>query len=281
VRKYQWILIIAGAAVVFCMYDFGRIVNKHAAAPAAGQAAAAMGAAAKTTPASFSDILAKAKAPLSPAMQMRLSNLENSVTRGALKQERVRSYHSLAHLWDSLGSSAIAAHYLGEEAKLENSKNSLTFAANLFLAHLQDTADASIRQWEANQAESLLLQASGLDPENDTIQVALANSEVMGGEVMQGVQRLLKITGKDPRNVPANLMLGRLSVTSGQYQKAVEHLETVVNQEPDNTEALYFLAEAYKATGKKDKAIATFERCKKLVNNPDFSKEIDQYIKSF
>ena len=98
---------------------------------------------------------------------------------------------------------------------------------------------------------------------------------------MQGVQRLLKITEKDPNNLQANLMLGRLSVTSGQYDKAVARLEKVVAQAPENTEALYFLAEAYKGHGDTEKAIKTFERCKQLVNDPAFSKEIDNYINSF
>lgn len=279
VRKSQWLLVVAAAAVVYCLYAFGRIVPKNAKA-ATGQMAA-MGSEAKVAPARWEDILSKAKQALSPAMQLRISNLENSITRGDVKSQQSDASHSLGALWDSLGNTPVAAHYLGEEARLENSKNSLTFAANLFLTHVQHTDDPGVRAWEAGEAEKLLTQAAVLDPQNDTIQVALANSEVTGGEVMQGVQRLLKITTEDPDNIQANLLLGRLSVTSGQYDKAIQRLEKVVNLQPDNTEALYFLAEAYKATGKKDKAISTFEKCKKLVNNPDFSKEIDQYIKSF
>jgi predicted Zn-dependent protease len=279
VRKTQWILLAAGAVAVFCLYAFGRTVSTETA-PAASQPAA-MGSENKVAPASFEDVLQKAKQPLSPAMQLRISNLENSITRGDLRKQRKDAYQSLANLWDSLGHSPIAAHYLGEQARLENSKKSLTFAANLFLAHVDHADDPAVRAWEASEAQKLLEQASELDPQNDTIQVALANSEVLGGEVMQGVQRLLKITEKDPDNVPANLMLGRLSVTSGQYNKAIERLEQVTKKEPDNVEALYFLAEAYKATGKTTQAVALFQRCKALVNNPDFSKEIDDYIKTF
>jgi len=256
------------------------MVPKDSEMPKSGQAAA-MGSASKVAAASFDDILAKAKKALNPELQLKVSNLENSITRGEVRQQQLHAYHSLASLWDSLGQTAVAAHYLGEEARLENSKNSLTFAANLFLGDLQHATDPAVRAWEAEESEKLLKQAETLDPDNDTIQVSLAGSEVAGGDVMQGVQRLLKIVGQDPDNIPANLMLGRLSVTSGQYEKAVERLEKVVNLQPDNTEALYFLAEAYKGAGKKDKAISTFEKCKQLVNNPDFSKEIDDYIKSF
>jgi hypothetical protein len=43
---------------------------------------------------------------------------------------------------------------------------------------------------------------------------------------------------------------------------------------------MYFLAEAYKGLGQKEKAVKWFEQCKKLVNNPDFSAEIDRYMQS-
>jgi len=44
---------------------------------------------------------------------------------------------------------------------------------------------------------------------------------------------------------------------------------------------MYFLAETYKNMGNKEKAIDLFEQCKKIVNNPDFSAEIDNYINTF
>lgn len=279
-RKSQWILVLVAAVVVFSLYVFGRIVPKNSEMPDNGQVAAA-DAAGQVAPAALEDIVAKAKQSLNPALQMRISGFENSITRGDLRDQKLSAYNALARLWDSLGNIPLSAYYLGEGAKLENSENSLTFAANLFLTHMPHEQDAAMHAWEATEAQGLLQQASGLDPQNDTIQVALANSEVQSGNVMQGVQRLLKVTATDPDNVQANLLLGRLSVTSGQYDKAVERLQKVINRQPNNTEALYFLAEAYKATGKKKEAIATFEKVKTLVHDTGFSKEIDQYIQSF
>ena len=77
------------------------------------------------------------------------------------------------------------------------------------------------------------------------------------------------------------MMLGKLAVQSGQFEKAVKRFETILRQEPKNTEAMYFMAAAYKGLGNKEKAIALLEECKKLVNKPEFSKDIDQYINSF
>ena len=98
---------------------------------------------------------------------------------------------------------------------------------------------------------------------------------------MNGVQQLLSITRRDPEHAGANLMLGRLDITSGQFPKAIDRLGKVLQKDENNREALYFLAEAYKGQGNKAKAIELFERCKRVVNNPDFSKDIDTYIKSF
>jgi Tfp pilus assembly protein PilF len=57
--------------------------------------------------------------------------------------------------------------------------------------------------------------------------------------------------------------------------------QTVLEQEPKNMEALLGLAEAYKNKGDKAHAVELFEKSKTLMNNPDFSRDIDNYIKSF
>ncbi|HQV01759.1 MAG TPA: tetratricopeptide repeat protein, partial [Bacteroidia bacterium] len=85
----------------------------------------------------------------------------------------------------------------------------------------------------------------------------------------------------DSNNISANIILGKLAIQSGQFDKAIKRLELVLSLKPDNTEALYFLAEAYKGSGNKQKAISLFEQCKALVNNPEFTKEIDNYITTF
>jgi lipopolysaccharide biosynthesis regulator YciM len=76
-------------------------------------------------------------------------------------------------------------------------------------------------------------------------------------------------------------LLGRLSIQSGQWDKAVARLEHVLELEPQNREALYFLGEAYKGKGNKEKAIQTFRKLEGIVNSPDFTKDIENYINSF
>ncbi len=280
--KKQWLVALIGIVVVVAIYAFGERVVQASDAPAvkmANDAAKMSGTTASAT--SFSSILKQVKKNQPSDVQMRLTRIEGTVTRGNVKEQKVRAYGQLAAVWDSLGQVAIAAHYKGEQGKLENSEKSLTFAAFLLLRDQEKTEDPGIRQWKIQDAKGFLEKAENIDPNSDSVQVGLAQVDVASGEVMQGVQKLLKVTKKDPNNIAANMTLGRLSITSGQFMKAVDRLQIVVDQQPHNVEALYYLAEAYKNTGKKDKAIKIFEKCKELVDDPGFDKEIDNYIKKF
>jgi tetratricopeptide (TPR) repeat protein len=187
-----------------------------------------------------------------------------------------------AKVWQEHKQLPVAAYFYAKAAKLEKSEKNLNFAGQLFLDLMHQQASAPVQVWEAQEAIACLQRSLELNPNNDTVKMALASGYIEGaGQTMQGVQLLLGITREKPDNVPANVMLGRLSIQSGQYDKAIGRFETVLKKEPQNTEALYFLAEAYKGKGNKEKAIELLELCKKIVNKPDFTKDIDQYIKSF
>ena len=104
----------------------------------------------------------------------------------------------------------------------------------------------------------------------------------MGGteETMKGIQQLLSVARKDSNNMKAQLMLGVGGYISGQYDKAVERLLKVVKAQPDNLEAIAFLADAYAAKGNRDEAIKWYQISKRLANDPHYSKEVDERIKS-
>jgi len=191
-------------------------------------------------------------------------------------------FTTLAQTWQQHKQLPVAAYYYAKAAKLENSEKKLNFAGQFFLDLLHEAPSAEVQMWESLQAVACFERSLEVNPDNDTTKMALAAGYIEGtGETMRGVQLLLGITREKPDNIPANLMLGRMSIQSGQYDKAVQRYETVLKQEPENTEALYFLAEAYKGKGNKEKAIELLEKCKKIVNKPEFSKDIDQYINSF
>lgn len=188
----------------------------------------------------------------------------------------------IAEFWEKNENLNLAAKYYKKGAFLENTEKSITFAGNLLLTLMSRTEDPAVKKWQASEAIECFTKAQSMNPDNLDTKIALATCYTEGtGETMKGVTLLREVTAKDSTNISANIILGKMAIQSGQLDKAVRRLELVLSLRPDNTEAMYFLAEAYKGQGNKSKAIELFEQCKKLVNNPDFSKEIDNYIKTF
>ncbi|QOR76806.1 MAG: tetratricopeptide repeat protein [Thermoflavifilum sp.] len=277
-KRAQIVLCVSAVVAVVLLYAFGstRIPSRNTTAPAL----AGVGDQGHTPALDVNSLIQQAKQPLPPAMLMRVTELENSVVRGDVKNQQIQAYRQLAHVWDSLKQPDLAAYYFGKAARLQANAQSLQFAAGLFLNRVQQTSPGPLHTWQALQADSLLQQALQLNPRNDTLQTMMAQAKIEQGAVMQGVQQLLSIVQRDSNNVPAQLLLGRLSITSGQYAKAIEHLQKVVNLQPQNAEALYYLAVAYRETGHRQEAIRYFQQCKALIRDPDFNREIDSLIQT-
>jgi len=176
--------------------------------------------------------------------------------------------------------------YVSKAAKLVNSEKNLTFAARQILDDLRNEGDLAIRTWKAEEAISLFEKAIALNPAKDSLKVELASCYIFGKgmagnpeETMKGIQQLLQIVKNDSSNMEAQLALGIGGVISTQYDKAITRLQTVVEKEPMNLEALSWLADAYAAKGDKPNALKYYEVTKRLVNNPVYSKEVDERIK--
>lgn len=280
-RAVHYITIVAALGLIALLYWGGNTIPPKKQTVAEQPASVPEGEA-HIHAASFDSILAAARQELPEHAAAEINTIEKKIEAMHDSPGMASSFDTLAKLWQEHKQLPVAAFYHGQKAKLDNSEKNLNFAARFFLNLMQNTSSASVRMWEAQQAVELFERSMTVNPGNDTTKLALAASYIEGtGETMRGVQILLGITRERPDNIPANLMLGRLSIQSGQYEKALGRFETVLKQEPENTEALYFLAEAYKGMGNKEKAIELFEKCKKLVNNPQFSKDIDEYINSF
>lgn len=207
---------------------------------------------------------------------------EKKLTQIVSKDTNAIALKDLAEFWEQEKNLNMAAFFYKKAAFLENTEKSITFAGNLYMAILQRSDEPSIRLWQANEAIECFNELLKRNPKSTDYKLALASCYTEGtGETMKGVALLREITADDSTNIPANMLLGRLSIQSGQFDKAQKRFELVLSIKPDNTEALYFLAETYKGLGQIEKSKELFEKCKKLINNPDFSKEIDAYIKTF
>ena len=232
-------------------------------------------------PASFDSIASESRKQLPKTVADSVLTIENKLAamRDTTRMAVVLS--DLAAIWQRNNQLRVAAFYKGKAAKLENSEKSLTFAGQFYLQLMENENSPAIAKWEAIEAASCLEQSLKINPDNEDTKLALATSYIEGtGEPMRGVQILLAITREKPEDIPANMLLGKMSVQSGQFDKALGRFETILKLQPSNTEAMYFMAQAYEGKGDKPKAIELLEKCKKIVNKPEFSRDIDQHINS-
>ncbi len=243
-----------------------------------------------TTSAGFniSDFILKAKQKLFSSQLLSVSNLENSIKRGDVKQQSEKIYTQLADFWkDSAKVFVPYAYYLSEAAKLDNSEKKLTFAARLILDSMRSEENDFVKGWESETAAVLFEKAIQLNPNNTDLKVALGSCYVYGkgmsgnaAETMKGIQQLLQVVNKDSNNMQAQMVLGIGGVISKQYDKAISRLNKVVAAQPKNLEAVSWLADAYAESGDKKNAVKWYGYSKKLVNNPQYSKEVDERIKA-
>jgi tetratricopeptide (TPR) repeat protein len=233
-------------------------------------------------PANFDTLLIAAKKKLSPAAQAEISRQENTITRGDVKEQQILAYETLGKLWQQNKNRQVAAYYFAQSGKLENSQKKLNFAAHLLSEELHEERDPHVRQWMSELAISCYQQSIELNPANDTTRIDLAEIYFNGtGETMKGIEQLLTIVRKDSTNIPANIILGRMAVESGQLDKAILRGQTILRVDKNNIEARLFLAEAYKRTGKIQMAKDLLNEAKKIMDSPAFSKDLDEYMKTF
>jgi len=273
-----------GVLLLTALYFFGRTVppQKKSEPSEGGQGASI------SRPVSSQDILQASQSKLTPTQLEYVTRLQHAVVRGDVKDQQIHADRSLAAFWrDSVQNGFLPfAYYTSEAAKLENSEKSLTFAAQLFLGSLRGQENPAIKSWMATNAKELFEKALELNPQNDSTKVGLGASYVFGSaagsptEVMQGIQRILEVARRDTSNMYAQFMLGWGGIVSGQLDKAIERLTTVVRHQPANIEALLLLAGVHEQQGNKADAIKWYQAARKLIDNPEMIKEIDQSIQS-
>jgi tetratricopeptide (TPR) repeat protein len=273
-KKPQYILILFSLITIALLYLLGNRVppmnskNADSQATRDGEASNKGGGMQMQAvpPAEFEEIKAKALAQLNTDDKELVEKLGQNMTKDG--------FHALCDFWTVKNNYNLAANYKGEQAKLENSEKSLTFAGQYFIDLLNQEQDANIKSWQASKAVK--------NPNNTNAKIAMATCYAEGtGEVMKGVQLLLGVVRQDSTNILATMVLGKLAIKSQQYDKAIVRFEKILRIDPKNTEAMYHLAEVYKNTGNIAKAKDLLNTCKKVVDNPKFTKEIDDYIKTF
>lgn len=278
--KQKLIFALTGLVIVLLLFRFGTTV--------APKSKSEMPAVSAVKAFDIHKFIEEEKKHLSANQVIDLGKLENSVTRGDVNSQLITANTNLANFWkDSIRSFEPYVYYLSEAAKLDKSEKNLTFAAQLILHNLRSEQDEAKLNWKTEQAIALFEKGIELYPDNDDFKIGLGSCYVFGKgrtggpeETMKGIQQLLSVVRKDSNNMKAQMMLGVGGYVSGQYDKAIERLQKVVIAQPDNIEAIAFLADTYAAKGDKKEAIKWYLISKRLVNDPHYSQEVDERVKS-
>jgi len=285
VKKPQWITAIIAVVLTAVIFLYGRTVpNKKApvAAEAHNENDGHDHGAPDAAAVSIDSILHFAKQQLKPEQVTRLNLLENSITRGNVKDQQLSVYHQLSHFWgDSMGFFQPYAWYEAEAARLENSEKTLTFAAHLFLENLQQEQNPGLRQWAALQAKDLFERSLKINPDNDSARVGLGATYLFGGvssNPMEGLGMIRQVEQKDSTNVYAQMTLAKGALMSGQLDKAVSRLLTVNRLQPENVDAILMLADLYDRMKEKKTAADWYRASLKHINRQDVRTEIEKRI---
>lgn len=226
-------------------------------------------------------ILVHAKEKLSAVQITKINFLEKSISRGDVANQKEHVYHQLARFWkDTAHIFEPFAWYTAEAARLENSENSLTFAAHLFLDNLKSEPNTAMKNWKAAQAKDLFERSLILNPANDSTKVGLGATYLFGfsDKPMEGIVKIREVVEKDSTNVYAQLTLGQASMVSGQLDRAVDRFKKVVKLEPKNLEALLSLADVYERQGDKPNAVAWYKKSLPLIGVEGLKGEVEKRI---
>lgn len=276
-NKAQWITIGIGVLLVAGLFRFGRKAVKLSEIKTPIQSVA-------PDEITADSILLHAKEILKPQQVNWMNNLEQSVTRGNVKAQKLKVYHQLAHFWkDSVGLFEPYAWYEAEAARLENSEKSLTFAAHLLLENLRDSEEsARLKRWKALQAKDLFERSLKINDKNDSTIVGLQACYIFGGiseAPMQAITKVIQVVEKDSTNVFALMVLGYGSILSEQYDNAIERFGRVVALQPNNLEAILRTAEVYERKADTANAIKWYSNALPVVAiNPNMKTALEKRI---
>ena len=274
--KKQQLILLAGATLLFCViYFFGKTTPPKKTTASSGVADSAY---------NIGKVLAASRAQLTDDQRSRLAQLENSVVRGNVKDQKAEVFRQIAAFYrDSAHLLLPFAYYTGEAAKLENSEKSLTFAARFFLENARKQQDEGLKKWMANESKELFEKALVLDPGDDSLKVGLGSCYIFGNiadNPMQGIMMIREVAERDPSNMYAQYMLGVGGLMSGQLDRAIDRLSIVAAKQPENVEVKLMLAEAYERKGDKQNAVKWYESVRSQIGNPEILQELDKRIQT-
>jgi len=274
VQKKQLILLTAAALILMLLLFFGKTINpkKLPIEPVTQPVAEVL---------NFNTILVNAKQKLTESQKKQLDMLDKSL-QSTSNTDKIKAYRLLSEFWkDTAGVYEPYLFYLAEEAKLENSEKTLTFAAQQFTSSLLDVVEPSIQNWLGTNAKVLFEKALAINPNNDSSKIGLGACYILGNvstNPMEGILPVREIATKNPDNLYAQMVLGLGGKKSGQFDKAIERFLIINSKQPNNLVVILHLAECFEQKGDKLNAKIWYLKAVGLVKNAEIKKEIEKRI---
>jgi len=229
-----------------------------------------------------------AKIAIGPALSAQINDTESRLKNAGDDAAKLGLQKKLAKQWDDVNQPAPAAFYYQAIAGKENTFDAWLMAGSHFNDAFNSMQDTTAQPALVHDAIECYKNAVKLEPANLDVktglgvayvnQTSLGITDPDGGSPMQGIMLLLDVVKQDPKNINANFNLGKFAVNSHQFEKAVQRFKTVIAQKPDPNSYLY-LAESYKQLGMKKEAIDAYQKCRAMIPDAAFDKQIDEYIK--
>jgi tetratricopeptide (TPR) repeat protein len=216
-----------------------------------------------------------------------LQHLQEDKAQAKTPEQQLAANNALLEFWNTRGGNPdVAAGYLFEKAKLENSEKSLTFAANFLLNNaINDDQRPPVRAWKAGMAKELFEMALQRNPSKDSLKIGLGGCYMFGAggsNPMTGISLIREVVVKDSTSAYAHKMLGFGNIENGQTDKAVDRFEKSVRYNPQDKGLLMMIPLLYKQRGDNSKAQMWYERVKKEIApvDPAMFREFDEQFRS-
>lgn len=290
--KEQILLVAVGIFLIAGLYFFGHRITPSESAADSEASMAGNGSMpainiediqAPKSRISLAKLTAKLKSSVNTSSLDSINYWENQFLSNEQLPIKVEALSNLAQLWEGQQYLEVAAEHYYRIAQLDSTKENWEKSGDKLAAGFQISSDSTMRQHLLESAIWSYHNAYQFDSSQLDTKVKLASCFLDGypnkiNKVMQGVFLLREVTQTDSNHIQANLSLGKMSIVSGQFDKAVARFKTVIRVDSTSTEGHYYLGEAYLGLGEKEKAIESLKNCKKLIKNPIFAAELENYI---
>jgi tetratricopeptide (TPR) repeat protein len=283
-KKNQIIVVVIAVVIGILLFVFGNTQKPKAVVEGDNhqhsEAPMMMGGLDDVTPADIQSLVAVAKKKLKPEVLSNIELLEKQLATTQTAAEKTEALDKVGRFWHDQKNRLFAAYYVGQSGILDNSEKKLTFASHLLSEDIGQENDPSIRKLMFDVANACYEQLIAKNPHDADVVIDHKLLIINGaGNVMQGVVALRNWSDEHPENKRAHLILGSMSIQSQQFDKALERADKVLSLDSQNLEAYLLKSQTYQVMGEKDKAIEVLNDAKKMMNNPQFSKDVDEFIK--